>query len=61
MGEDTDDGAIFLYAFEFAGEVGTFGFRVSLGIFGECLLLRLIPVLVEATLEFIGKMLCRLW
>ena len=57
VGEDTDDGAVLLDALEFTCDRGTLGFGVLLGILGECLLLRLVPVLVKATLQLVGEML----
>jgi len=57
VGEDTNDGAVFLDALEFAGDGGTRVFGVLLGISGEGLLLALIPVLVESTLDLITQML----
>lgn len=58
VGKDTDDGAVLRDALEFAGDRG---FRsrlgVLLGVLGEGLLLRPVPVAVEATLDFVGKVL----
>ena len=57
MGENTDDGAVLLDTLQLAGD-GLAGLLcVLLGIFRECLLLRLIPVLVEASLDFVAEML----
>ena len=56
VGEDTDDGAVFLDALELAGDGGAGGLGVLLGVLGECLLLALVPVLVESALDFVGKM-----
>ena len=56
MGEDADDGAVFLDALELARDGLATVLRVLDGIFGEGLLLRLVPVLVEAAFDFVGKM-----
>lgn len=57
VGEDTDDGAVLLDALELAGDASTAVVGVLLGIFGESLLLALVPVLVEATLNLVAQML----
>lgn len=57
VGEDTDDGAVFLNALEFASEVGAVVLGVLLGVAGEGLLLALVPVLVEATLDLVAQVL----
>ena len=57
MGEDANNGAVFLDAFELARDGLTGIFRVLLGIFGESLLLRFVPVLVEASLNLVAEML----
>ena len=58
VGEDTDDGAVLLDTFQLAGD-GLAGLLcVLLGIFRECLLLRFVPVLVEASLDFVAQMFC---
>ena len=51
MSQDTDDGAVLLDAFEIAGDVLAAIFGVLLGVFGESLLLALVPVLVESSLD----------
>lgn len=58
VGEDTNDSAVLGDAFEFTGDRG-FGsrFGVLLGVLGEGLLLRPVPVAVEATLDFVRKVL----
>jgi len=58
VGEDTDDGAVLGDALEFTGDrrLGS-RFGVLLGVLGEGLLLRPVPVAVEATLDFVGKVL----
>jgi hypothetical protein len=58
MSKDTDNGAVLLDTFELAGDRGARILRVLLGVLGEGLLLALIPVLVESTLDLIAKMLC---
>lgn len=57
VGEDTDDGAVLLDALELAGDASTAVVGVLLGILGESLLLALVPVLVEATLNLVAQML----
>lgn len=57
VGEDTDDGAVLLDALELAGDDSTAVVGVLLGILGESLLLALVPVLVEATLNLVAQML----
>jgi hypothetical protein len=58
-GEDADDCAVLLYSLEVALDgVLTLGILlVSLRVVSEGLLLRVLPVLVEAALELIGEML----
>ena len=57
MGEDADDGAVLLHALELAGDVLATLLGVLLGVLGEGLFLALVPVLVEATLDLVGKVL----
>lgn len=57
VGKDSDDGAVLLDALKLAGDRGTAVLGVLLGVLGESLLLRLVPVLVEAALELIGQVL----
>ena len=57
VGEDTDDGAVLLHALELAGDVLATLLGVLLGVLGEGLFLALVPVLVEATLDLVGKVL----
>lgn len=54
VGEDTDDGAVFLDSLEFAGDGGAL-LSVLLSVLGEGLLLRLVPVLVESSLQFVAQ------
>ena len=55
VGKDTDNGAVFLDAFKLAAD--GFGLlRVLLGVFCEGLLLRLVPVLVETSLDLVAQM-----
>ncbi len=57
MRENADNGAVFLDALEFAvyGLAGVL--CVFLGVLGESLLLRFVPILVEASLDFVAQML----
>ena len=57
VGEHTDDSAVLLDALKLAGDGGTGVLSVGLGVFGEGLLLGLVPVLVEATLDLIAEVL----
>lgn len=57
VGEDTDDCAVLLDSLKLAGDGRAAGLRVLLGVLGECLLLALVPVLVESTLDLVAKML----
>lgn len=57
VGENTDDSAVLLDALELAGDGGTGGLGVLLGVLGEGLLLGLVPVLVEAALELVAQVL----
>lgn len=57
VSEDTDDGAVLLDALEFTGDGGALVLGVLLGVLGEGLLLGLVPVLVEATLDFVTQVL----
>jgi len=57
VGEDTDDSAVLLDALELAGDGGTAVLGVLLGVLGEGLLLGLVPVLVEATLDLVAQVL----
>ena len=54
--EDTDDGAVLANALELAGDRLAAVLGVLLGVASEGLLLGAVPVLVEPTLELIGKM-----
>ena len=57
VGENTDDGAVLLDTLQLAGN-GLAGFLcVLLGVLRECLLLRFVPILVEAPLDFVAEML----
>lgn len=57
VGKDADDGAVLLDALELAGDGRAAVLRVLLGVLGKGLLLALVPVLVEATLDLIAEML----
>jgi hypothetical protein len=57
VGEHTDDGAVLLDALEVAGDTGAALLGVLLGVLGESLLLALVPVLVEATLDLVAQVL----
>lgn len=57
VGEDTDDSAVLLDALELAGDGGAAVLSVLLGVLGEGLLLALVPVLVEATLNLVTQVL----
>lgn len=57
VGEDTDDGAVLLDTLELAGDGRAAALGVLLGVLGESLLLALVPVLVEATLDFVAQVL----
>ena len=57
VGEHTDDGAVLLDTLKLAGDGGGASLGVLLGVLGESLLLALVPVLVEATLQFVTQML----
>lgn len=57
VGEHTDDSAVLLDALKLAGDGGTGALGVGLGVLGEGLLLGLVPVLVEATLDLIAEVL----
>ena len=57
VGENTDDGAVLLDALELAGDRGAGVLRVLLGVSGESLLLALVPVLVESTLNLVAQVL----
>ena len=57
VGEDTDDSAVLLDALELTGDGGAAVLGVLLGVLGEGLLLALVPVLVEATLNLVAQVL----
>ena len=57
VGEDTDDSAVLLDALELAGDGLAGGLGVLLGVLGEGLLLALVPVAVEATLDLVAQVL----
>lgn len=56
VGKNTDDGAVFADTLEFTGNRLAAILSVLLGVSGERLLLRSVPVLVESTLDFVGEM-----
>lgn len=56
MGEDADDSAVLLDTFKFKGNSLALT-SVLLSVLGECLLLGLVPILVETALDLITKML----
>lgn len=57
VGKNADNGAVFLDALEFTGDGLALVLGVLLGVLGECLLLALVPVLVESSLDLIVQML----
>jgi hypothetical protein len=57
VSEHTDDSAVLLNALKVAGDGGAVLLRVLLGVLGESLLLALVPVLVEATLDLVAQVL----
>lgn len=57
VGKNTDDSAVLLDALKLAGDGGTGALGVLLGVLGESLLLGLVPVLVEATLDLVAQVL----
>lgn len=56
MGEDADNSAVFLDTLELEGNSFALA-SVLLGVLGECLLLGLVPILIESALELVAKML----
>lgn len=57
VGKHTDDSAVLLDALELTGDGDATVFGVFLGVLGEGLLLALVPVLVEATLNLVTQVL----
>lgn len=57
VGKNTHDSAVLLDTLELAGDAGALGLGVLLGVLGESLLLRLVPILVEATLDLVRQVL----
>lgn len=57
VGENTDDSAVLLDSLKLTSDVLAALLSVLLGISGESLLLALVPVLVESSLELIAEML----
>ena len=57
VGKDTDNSAVLLDALQLTGDGGTGRLGVLLGVLGESLLLGLVPVLVEATLDLVTQVL----
>lgn len=55
--QDADNGAVLLDTLQLAGDGGTVVLGVLLGVLGKCLLLALVPVLVEAALDLVRQML----
>lgn len=56
VSQNTNDSAVFANAFEFTGDRFSAVLSMLLGIPGEGLLLGTVPVLVEATFDFVGEM-----
>lgn len=57
VGQHTDDGAVLLDALQLAGDGGAAVLGVLLGVLGEGLLLALVPVLVEPSLDLVTQVL----
>lgn len=57
VGEDTDNRAVLPDALKLTGDRGALVLRVLLGVLGEGLLLRLVPVLIKAALELVTQVL----
>jgi hypothetical protein len=57
VGEKTNNSAVFLDTLEFASDGSSLVLGVSLGVFGESLLLALVPILIEPSLHLIAQVL----
>ena len=57
VGEDPDNGAVFLDPLDLSADGGAL-LSVLLGVLGEGLLLGLVPVLVKASLQLVAQVLC---
>ena len=58
VGKDANNSTVFPDTFEFTIYWLARVLSVLLGVLGKCLLLRLIPILVKSSLDFIAEMLC---
>jgi hypothetical protein len=55
--EKTDNSAVFLDTLEFATDGCSLVLGVSIGVFGESLLLALVPILIEPSLHLVTQVL----